>query len=101
MNKQFCGEPPSITKVQQHEEICKELNKIYEAKNKDYGDSFGKSFDEYGMTMACIRLDDKLNRLKSLNKSKELKVLDESIEDTLLDLANYSIMTVIEMRNVE
>ena len=46
--------------------------------------------------MPCIRLDDKLNRLKSLAKNSA-QVRDESIRDTLLDLANYAIMTVIEM----
>jgi hypothetical protein len=90
-----------MSKLQKHEEICKELNAIYEAKNKDYGDSFGKSYREYGLTMACIRLEDKLNRLKTLNKNKTQQVKDESMEDTLLDLANYAIMTVIEMRNSE
>ena len=83
-------------KVRKHERICKELNDIYERKNKDYGDSFGRSFAEYGMTMPCIRLDDKLQRLKNLTRNGSASVNDESIEDTLLDLANYTIMTLIE-----
>lgn len=86
-----------MTKVERHEQICHLLNDIYNKKNHDYGDSFGKSFKEYGMTMPCIRLEDKINRLKSLIKSKDILVEDESIEDTLLDLANYAIMTVIEL----
>lgn len=88
-----------MEKSEKHLEICRELNTIYKAKNKDYGDSFGKSYTEYGLTMACIRLEDKLNRLKALSKNKEQQVKDESIEDTLLDLANYVIMTVIEMKD--
>lgn len=87
-----------MSKINCHKAICEELNEIYQAKNKDYGDSFGKSFIEYGLTMACIRLEDKLNRLKALNKNQEQQVKDESIEDTIMDLANYAIMTVIEMR---
>ena len=79
-----------------HASICAGLTDLYRRKNADYGDSFGKSFAEYGMTMPCIRLDDKLNRLKSLAKNPA-HVQDESIRDTLLDLANYAIMTVIEM----
>lgn len=82
-----------------HKKICEELNDIYEKKNSDYGDSFGKSFVEYGMAMPCIRLEDKLLRLKSLTvNKKDQQVNDESIEDTLLDLANYAIMSLIEMR---
>ncbi|NFH81738.1 DUF1599 domain-containing protein [Clostridium botulinum] len=85
-----------MDKLNRHKNICQDLNKLYEAKNKDYGDSFGKSYQEYGLTMACIRLEDKLNRLKSLAKGSEQQVKDESIQDTLMDLANYSIMTIIE-----
>lgn len=89
-----------MTKVQLHSDICSELNALYERKNHDYGDSFGKSYDEYGMAMPCIRLEDKLNRLKALTRNGDQQVADESIEDTLLDLANYAIMTVVERRKV-
>jgi len=84
-----------MDKAAMHADICKKLNDLYQRKNADYGDSFGKSYQEYGMTMACIRLEDKLNRLKSLCK-KEAQVKDESLEDTLMDLANYAIMTLVE-----
>ena len=84
-----------MDKAEKHINICRELNKIYKTKNADYGDSFGKSYAEYGLVMSCIRLEDKLNRLKSLTKNEQ-QVKDESIEDTLLDLANYAIMTLIE-----
>lgn len=84
------------TKVDLHRNICKHLNGVYERKNHDYGDSFGKGFAEYGMIMPVIRLEDKLNRLKKLIKT-ERKVNDEAIEDTIADLANYAIMTLIEM----
>ena len=48
--------------------------------------------------MACIRLSDKLERLKRLTKA-EAEVKDESIRDTLIDLANYAIMTIMEVDN--
>ncbi|KOF57497.1 MULTISPECIES: DUF1599 domain-containing protein [Clostridium] len=85
-----------MNKVDKHKEICEKLNKLYAAKNKDYGDSFGKGFDEYGPIMSAIRLDDKLQRFKQLIKN-DAEVKDESIIDTLMDLANYSIMTIIEL----
>lgn len=84
-------------KVNAFEDVTIALRNLYDAKNRDYGDSFGKSFQEWGMPMACIRLTDKLNRLCSLTKSGEQRVQDERIEDTLRDLANYSIMTLIEL----
>lgn len=87
----------SLSKVQRHAEICKEINNLYERKNHDYGDSFHQTFTEEGMAMARIRLGDKLARFKSLTKSGVQQVKDESIRDTLIDLANYAIMTVVEM----
>ena len=89
-----------MDKVSRHCNICGSLSALYEKKNADYGDSFSKSFKEYGLTMTCIRLEDKLNRLKALTKNKA-QVEDESITDTLMDLANYAIMTIIELEDLQ
>ena len=88
-------------KVEHHARICKELNDLYERKNHDYGDSFHQTFAEEGMAMARIRLGDKFSRFKTLSRGGEQKVNDESIRDTLIDLANYAIMTVLEMEVAE
>ena len=48
--------------------------------------------------MPAVRLDDKLHRFKQLIK-QEAEVKDESITDTLMDLANYAIMAIIEIEN--
>ena len=87
-----------MNKVSIHRQICEELNITYEKKNQDYGDSYSKSFEEFGPVMCAIRLDDKLNRFKTLIKGQATPQVDESIEDTLLDLANYAIMAAMEMR---
>ena len=84
-------------KVNAFEDIAIELRNIYDAKNRDYGDSFSQSFNEEGMAMVRIRLGDKLNRLKNLTRGAEQQVKDESVRDTLMDLANYAIMTVMEL----
>lgn len=89
-------------KVLQHKAICDELNKLYEKKNHDYGDSFHQTFVEEGLAMTRIRLGDKFSRFKTLSRltnsdSDEQQVTDESIHDTLMDLANYAIMTILEM----
>lgn len=47
--------------------------------------------------MPLIRLEDKLNRARVLMLGKSAEVKGESIRDTLIDLANYAIMTIIEM----
>lgn len=83
--------------VDRHKLVCMELNKLYERKNHDYGDIFHESFLDWGMTMPAIRLGDKYRRLVTLAKGAERAVTDESIRDTLMDLANYALMTVIEL----
>lgn len=80
-----------------HKSICDQLNQIYQQKNADYGNSFGEQFKEYGIVSGVIRLDDKMRRLKQLTKQKA-QVKDESMEDTLMDMANYAIMTLMELR---
>jgi hypothetical protein len=78
-------------------DITNSLTKIYQAKNQDYGNSFEMSLYKFGLVASIIRLSDKMNRIECLSQTKA-KVKDESIEDTLLDLANYAIMTVIWLR---
>ncbi len=89
-------------KVMRHKAICDELNSLYERKNHDYGDSFHQTFVEEGLAMTRIRLGDKFSRFKPLprlsaNDAGQQQVTDESIRDTLMDLANYAIMTILEM----
>ena len=87
----------ATTKVEKHLALCQEINNLYARKNADYGDSFHTSFKEEGMAMVRIRLGDKFNRFKTLSRGTEQKVKDESIRDTLMDLANYALMAVLEM----
>ena len=82
-----------------HEFICDELYETYKKKNADYGNSFENSLDKHGLIAGIIRMDDKMSRLISLNSKKEQQVLDESLRDTLMDLANYAIMSVMWLDN--
>lgn len=85
-----------MEQTEMHRKICEELTELYRKKNHDYGDSFHLSYAKWGLPMAAIRLEDKLNRFETLIKA-EREVKDESIRDTLIDLANYAIMTVMEL----
>lgn len=87
-----------MEKIHTFESIQKECLNTYIKKNHDYGNSFDQSLDKFGIVAAVVRMEDKMNRISSLIQ-KEAKVNDESIEDTLLDLANYAIMTVKWKRN--
>lgn len=88
-----------MTKVERHMAICQKLNDLYARKNHDYGDSFHQTFAEEGHAMSRIRLSDKLNRYKTLSRSGDALVSDEKVEDTLMDLANYAVMTLLEMED--
>lgn len=97
--KQLGQRPILEDNVQQFMDITTNMAKTYAAKNHDYGNSFGQSLDEEGLAASRIRMGDKWNRYKTLSKTNDIEVKDESIEDTLLDLANYAIMTVMWLRN--
>lgn len=74
-----------------------EMKDLYLKKNHDYGDSVSKTFDEYGLTSFLVRMDDKMNRIKTLIKIGDAAVTGEHIEDTLLDLANYAVLALTEI----
>ncbi|MBP5718744.1 MAG: DUF1599 domain-containing protein [Abditibacteriota bacterium] len=80
-----------MTKIERHAALCDEIHALYEKKNADYGDSFHKTWVEEGVAMARIRLSDKLNRFKTLTRNSGQSVHDESVRDTLIDLANYQV----------
>lgn len=83
-------------KVVQFRKIVEEMAKLYEEKNSNYGDSFGKLYNDLGATAGLVPLHNKLDRLTNLLKGNANNF--ESIEDTFIDLANYAIMNLIEWR---
>lgn len=94
----FCSSaiftPP--TDADKFEAITKKMHSIFRKKNHDYGNSFEQSLNEEGLAASRIRMGDKWNRYKTLSKPRmDAQVNDESLRDTLLDLANYAIMTVM------
>lgn len=77
-------------------DITNGMYDTFKAKNHDYGNSFAELFKECGMTYAYGHMAEKLKRVKSL-MSDEAKVKGESMKDSLLDLANYAILTIMEL----
>ena len=77
-------------------DITNGMYDTFKAKNHDYGNSFSELFAECGMTYAYGHMAEKLKRVKSL-MSDEAKVNGESIRDSLLDLANYAILTIMDL----
>lgn len=81
-----------------HESLCNLIHETYVKKNTDYGDSFGESIKDFGYTAGLVRISDKWNRIKNLLSGSEAQVNDESVKDTLLDMANYCIMLYMEIK---
>lgn len=66
---------------------------VFVRKNHDYGNSFEKSLDTFGLVAGIVRMNDKFERLVSLNDpSKDAQIASESLVDTLEDLSNYAAM---------
>lgn len=66
---------------------------VFCKKNHDYGNSFEKSLDTFGLVAGVVRMNDKFERLVSLNDpSKDAQIASESLVDTLEDLSNYAAM---------
>lgn len=87
-----------------HKEICDGIHELYLQKNAAYGDSFHKLYDDLGIISAVTQITHKYNRLKNLavDKNNDIATNDESMIDTLLDMANYCILTVMEIeREIE
>lgn len=84
------------TDADRFKEITDKMFETFKAKNHDYGSSFSNLFKECGMTYAYGHMAEKLERVKSLMKD-EAKVKGEGMKDSLLDLANYAILTVMEI----
>lgn len=89
------------SKAKMHREIVDRMNKLYVVKNEDYGDSFGKSIKKFGITAALVQIEHKWQRICNLIMNGKRSVKDETIADTLIDMANYCIMTLIEMQYQE
>ena len=91
----YCNTSTSKTDADRFKDITKIMSDIFIRKNHDYGNSFEQSLNEEGITASRIRMGDKWNRYKQLSKGVKAQVNDESIKDTLIDIATYAIMTIM------
>lgn len=82
--------------IQRFENITSEMLNTYKKKNADYGNSFSETIQEFGFVPAVARINDKFQRVKKMVKGKQMNI-DESMRDNLLDIANYCILTIMEI----
>lgn len=81
--------------------IVKNMSDTFANKRQDYGQTTTETFAKFGPVSLLVRMHDKLGRLDNLLMSDRISCVDERVEDTLLDLANYAIITVIELYKEE
>ena len=90
-----------VTNQQSDEEIygslLDKLFTTYKAKDADYGSAFAEMFDELGIDYAYGKLREKMNRIKVLRRQPNM-VENEGLEDALLDMAGYAILTLVELK---
>ena len=82
------------------EMVTAEMLNMYQRKNADYGNSFAETIREFGFIPAVARINDKLKRVKNMVKGREMNIIkDESLRDNLMDIANYCVLTIMELDN--
>lgn len=93
ISMEYCqnNQVPSVVRTTQMKHVQYEGLKLFERKNRDYGDAFAR----YGPIGVLMRMGDKISRLQSITKNGVVLVNDEQMRDTLIDLHNYSAMAVM------
>lgn len=87
-----------MDKLEIHAGICDGIKDLYRRKNADYGDSFAKARREVP-NYTLGKLYDKFSRYMNLTRQGEQTAqVVESLDDTLMDLANYAIMELTERK---
>lgn len=71
----------------------KRLAETLSAKNADYGNSFDRGIELYGATGMTLRISDKVHRMQTLMRSANTPRVDESLQDTLVDILGYLVLT--------
>lgn len=79
--------------------MCDFLAKTLTEKNRDYDNSFEQTIKDYGLITIPITLEHKMRRISNIIKKNRKKLINESLEDSLLDLAGYAILSVIILDN--
>ena len=79
-------------------EYLEAMKATRKVKNADYGNSFNRSIDKFGYVSAFSRIEDKLSRAINLINTGKAEVSDEAIEDSLIDAANYLVMTAADIK---
>ena len=92
---------------EEYKRIGKEMYEMFARKHMDYGlnnialggDLKNQEDKKFSLTGLCIRLTDKISRLKNLLINGKNYVKGEGMEDTFIDIANYGIIGLLVGRD--
>ena len=98
-----------MSEIKGFKETTENMYALHKKKNSDYAGSKDpyKNFRQCESLDICsveqgilVRMSDKMSRISTLiGENKEAEVTDEKLEDTLLDLANYSVILKCFLEN--
>ena len=80
--------------------VAQQMIDLQDKKNKDYGNAYFENLDEENLAAARIAIGNKWRRFNNLSKQDKAEI-DEKLEDTLIDLAAYALMTEQWIKNKE
>jgi len=87
--------------VKMFSDLTKEMANTFAKKRADYGQTTTETYDKFGPVSMLTRMHDKMGRLDNLLGKSADNLVGEKVEDTLLDLANYALITILELRKHE
>lgn len=90
-----------MSNIEKMAALLKQELQTYKIKNEKYGNSFDLSVKKYGLISALTRMSDKWNRIENLILTHDNGTDDESLKDSLMDLANYCNMTALILERDE
>lgn len=76
--------------------LTNEMRHTFVDKNRDYGSSFADTIRKFGYPTAVARIHDKYMRVENMVLGQEMMV-NETMRDNLMDIANYCLLTVMEL----
>lgn len=87
--------------IKEFKQLTQQMNDTFANKRRDYGQTTSETYDKFGPVSMLTRIYDKVGRLENILCKTGKNYVGEKVEDTLLDLANYALITILEIRKRE
>ncbi|MCM1221888.1 MAG: DUF1599 domain-containing protein [Lachnospiraceae bacterium] len=92
--------PHNTDDISRFRSIIKNMLDTFKRKNADYGNAYSENVADFGLIAGYLPIQNKCNRIKTLIKGNK-PLVNESLRDSLLDLANYAVMMLVELDKMD